>query len=236
MTSPGSDHGPTDSSITAPGNAHKVLAVGSIDVASEVLDPSSGRGPTSDSRWKPDIIAPAGILSACKSSPSCLGMFYDSSAATAFAGGATGGILAFLRDNQSTVNPGQVYAFMIMSGNNRYFDNTMGAGLLNLPSFYTVGWGAVEVTAAQEVQIQVPAYGASSLDVAIWWPENESTHNDIDLYLSNPNGAQVDYSLTTLSVFEKVTAVATPDGTWNILVHGDSVTGTQTVYVAWGLR
>ncbi|HEY0706874.1 MAG TPA: S8 family serine peptidase, partial [Polyangia bacterium] len=52
------------STVSAPGNATKVLAIGAIDVTSQALEANSGRGPSPDGRTKPDLTAPTNVFAA----------------------------------------------------------------------------------------------------------------------------------------------------------------------------
>jgi hypothetical protein len=57
-------------------------------------------------------------------------------------------------------------------------------------------------------------------------------HNDVDLYLVSPTGAEYS-SLNTPSVFEKARATGSISGTWTLRIYGYSVpAGPQTVYWA----
>jgi hypothetical protein len=81
--------GPSRSSIQYPGAAHKVLAVGAIE-----LGPLGGqffkqsRGPTSDNRVKPDIQAPTATEAASARDDSSLHIYGATSGATPYAAGA----------------------------------------------------------------------------------------------------------------------------------------------------
>lgn len=60
------NHGPTPSSIGAPGNSRKIITVGSSDVMQgDSKNDYSGRGPTRNCIKKPDIIAPGSNIVSC---------------------------------------------------------------------------------------------------------------------------------------------------------------------------
>jgi hypothetical protein len=226
--------GPGWSTVRTPGNAHKVLAIGAVDVTSGALQGFSGRGPTGDGRIKPDLLAPTNVTTASNASNTATWLFGGTSAATPFGGGTALLIRNFLRGTSWEIAPGLVNAFMIMSGDLRNFDNNNGAGVIRLPSNGNAWWGSVSVTNGQEVNVPINlGTPTAAIDAAIWWPESTSTHNDIDLRLIRPDTTWADSSTNINSVFEKVrTTTNLQTGTWNLRVRGYSVTGTQTVYYA----
>jgi hypothetical protein len=146
------------------------------------------------------------------------------------------------------IDPGQVYAHLILSGQQPYpFNNTTGAGPLNLPTNGWVWWGKVSVTdgATIDIPLKYPGGKGTTLDGALWWPETaqpSSTaaeqHNDIDLHLFNPSGLPRDFSSSIPSVFERA-RVDGPvvSGTWTLRIRGFNVpSGSQTVYWAAHVR
>ncbi|HEY0705537.1 MAG TPA: hypothetical protein VGG33_02000, partial [Polyangia bacterium] len=164
------------------------------------------------------------------------------SGATPFGAGAAALARNFLRGNLSTVDPGQVYAFLIMSGQNfssPATDNNKGAGLIKLYVGDTsMQWGSVLVSPNSSVNVTMDASfwvnGTNFIDVGIWWPQGLS-HTNIDLRLNRPNGTTAASSLSTRSVFEKVRVEGTglPSGAWKIRITN---TGSVTQRVYWSRR
>jgi hypothetical protein len=225
---------PVTSSVAAPGSAHKVLAIGAVDAATSVYVGETGRGPTvTDYRYKPDLLAPSNLWSAGYSSSTWMSNFGQTSCATA---SATGAAVVVRNYFGSIFDPGQIYAYLIMSGNNRYMNNDQGAGLIQLPPPGNGGGGALDITHQSRIDTNISIAAGSRLEVAIWWPESTTTHNDIDLYLKDSTGNWVDQSTTVSSVFEKVTVAPAPAGQYTLRVYGYNVTGTQKVYLAWAVR
>ncbi len=197
---------------------------------------SQSRGPAPDNRIKPDIQAPTNTETASSASDTALQSFGGTSGATPYAAGAAALARNFLRGTSPSIDPGQVYAYLILSGQQPYpFNNTTGAGRLVLPTNGTFWWGKVSVGAGATVDIALGVGGTSpnTLDAAIWWPETATqAHNDIDLRLVDPGGVAQAVSVSTPSVFER-TRVAGPvaAGTWKLRLSGFSVpAGPQTVY------
>lgn len=230
------NNGPNASTVNVPANAHKVLGVGDFDVQTLAQIDSQSRGPTGDGRIKPDIQTPTNTETASNSSSTALRIFGGTSGATPYAAGAGALLRNWLRGTNFNIDPGQVYAHMILSGQQVYpFNNTSGAGRLILPTDGHAWWGKVTVTNGATIDIPIDIGSArSSLDGALWWPETAAQqHNDIDIYLVDPSGVQRSSSLSVPSVFERTRVTGGLSGTWKIRIRGYSVpTGSQTVYYA----
>jgi serine protease AprX len=234
------NNGPNDGTVNCPANARRAIGVGSFDVQSDKQIVGQSRGPAADGRFKPDIQAPTNTETASNASDTARQVFGGTSGATPYAGGAAALLRNWLRGTSSSIDPGLVYAFLVLCGQKPYpFDNISGAGPLRLPADGTVWWGKVSV--ANQATINIPlAIGsgtANTLDAAIWWPES-GVHNDIDLLLVDPSGNVRAASTSTNSVFERcrvLGAVAT--GTWRVRIRGTGVpAGPQTVYWAAHVR
>ena len=232
------NNGPGAGTVNSPANAHKVIGVGDFDVRSLAQYGGQSRGPTSDNRIKPDIQTPTNTETASNASSTALQVFSGTSGATPYAGAAAALVRNFLRGTNSGIDPGQVYSFLILSGQTPYpFNNTSGAGRLVLPTNGTRWWGKVSVSGGGVVNIPIAVGGPSPnrLDAAIWWPETATqAHNDIDLDLVRPNNSVATSSISGPSVFERVRVPGSIAlGTWKVRVRGFSVpTGPQTVYWA----
>ncbi|HET8678756.1 MAG TPA: S8 family serine peptidase [bacterium] len=242
------NNGPNANTVNVPAIAHRVLGVGNFDVQSLAQVTSQSRGPAPDGRFKPDIQAPTNTETASAASNTAFRVFTGTSGATPYAAGAAALLRNWLRGTSFSIDPGQVYAQMILSGQTPYpFNNTRGAGPLRLPTDGWAWWGKVSVADGVNVDIPLAIGGGSpnTLDAAIWWPEwvarifgiRLEIHNDIDLYLINPSGSVRASSISIPSVFERarVSGAVTP-GTWTLRIRGYRVTGTQTVYWAAHVR
>lgn len=248
------NNGPAASTVNEPAIAHKVIGVGNFDVQTQDQIVSQSRGPAPDNRFKPDIQAPTQTETAsngCGFGQNCTAGGSDTafrsyggtSGATPYAAGAAALLRNWLRGTSSSIDPGQVYAQLILSGQQPYpFNNTSGAGPIALPTNGWAWWGKVTVRNGDtiDIPIGISGAGANTLDAALWWPETAAqTHNDIDLSLIDPGGSTRTSSVSIPSVFERVrVSGATASGTWKVRVRGYSVPGggAQTVYWAAHVR
>jgi len=247
------NNGPASRTVNAPAIAHKVIGVGAFNVQTGNQMNGQSRGPAPDNRFKPDIQAPTNSETASNGcgwqqnctiggSDTALSGFSGTSGSTPYAAGAAGLLRNWLRHTSFSIDPGQVYAQLILSGQQPYpFNNTSGAGPLRLPTDGWAWWGKVAVHDGETIDIPLGIDGASAntLDGALWWPETATqAHNDIDLYLVDPAGNVRDTSYSISSVFERARLDGSvSSGTWKLRIRGYSVrTDSQTVYWAAHVR
>ena len=240
------NNGPNLSTVNTPANGHRVIGVGNFDVQTQNQIAGQSRGPAPDGRFKPDIQAPTNTETASNASDTALKRFGGTSGATPYAAGAAALLRNWLRGTSASIDPGQVYAQMILSGQQSYpFNNTSGAGPIRLPTDGWAWWGKVSVANGMTIDIPLNISGqsANTFDGALWWPEwafqfpfvgRIEVHNDIDLHLVDPAGAIRASSISIPSVFERArVSGSVAAGTWKLRIRGYSVPGgLQTVYWA----
>lgn len=243
------NNGPNASTVNTPANAHRAIGVGNFDVQTQNQVASQSRGPAPDGRFKPDIQAPTNTETASNASNTALRSFGGTSGATPYAAGAAALLRNWLRGSSFSIDPGQVYAQLILSGQRTYpFNNTSGAGPIRLPTNGWAWWGKVSVGngATIDIPLSVSGTNPNTFDGALWWPETAfqfvfgriEVHNDIDLYLIDPSGAVRASSISIPSVFERArVSGAVARGTWKLRIRGYNVPGgSQTVYWAAHVR
>lgn len=231
------NNGPGASTVNTPANAHKVIGVGDFDVQTLAQINSQSRGPAPDNRFKPDIQAPTQSETASNTSDTAFkSSFGGTSGATPYASGAAALLRNWLRGGSGVIDPGQVYAQMILSGQQPFsFNNTTGAGPLRLPTDGFGWWGKVSIGNGVTCDIPINMSGGSpnTFDGALWWPETAAqAHNDIDLSLIDPSGTTRASSVSINSVFERARVSGSlPAGRWILRIRGFNVpAGPQTVY------
>jgi serine protease AprX len=242
------NNGPAASTVNTPANAHRAIGVGNFDVQSQTQIVGQSRGPAPDGRFKPDIQAPTNTETASNASDTARQIFTGTSGATPYAAGAAALLRNWLRGSSFSIDPGQVYAQLILSGQQMYpFNNTTGAGPIQLPTDGWAWWGKVSVANGQTIDIPLQISGPNphTFDGALWWPETalqgpprSEVHNDIDLYLVDPSGSSRASSISIPSVFERARVSGrVASGTWKLRIRGYSVPGgSQTVYWAAHVR
>ncbi|MCH7667350.1 MAG: S8 family serine peptidase [Acidobacteria bacterium] len=240
IVSANGNFGPNSSTVRSPGIAHKVLGVGGFMTDGGAQYVNQGRGPATDGRFKPDIQTPTWSETASNTSDTALGVFTGTSGATPYASAAAMLARNWLRQF-GTFDNGQTYAFMILYGQNEWpYDNTVGAGPLEMATNGWAWWGKVGVTHNMTIDIPINVgAGKQNFDVALWWPESAAqAHNDIDIHLIDPSGVERSRGYSGVSIFERAGAGgALQVGTWTVRLRGFDVnTGSQTVYWAAHIR
>ncbi|WP_170131926.1 S8 family serine peptidase [Arenicella xantha] len=239
--------------IASPGNAHRGIGTGRTDLGSNVPSNDQIDGPTGDGRIKPDVQAPSVTETARGSGDSSYRTFSGTSGATPYAAGAAALLRNWLRRTSFSIDPGQVYAQLILSGQlTGPMDNNNGAGMLGLPVNGRASWGKTTVSKGDVIRIPVNVNGNNNVvvDAALWWPEGhegpvlgnnamiagmfDNFHSDIDLRIIDPNGTLRGVSQNVNSVFERARATGTiQTGQWFIEIRGfDTWASNRPVYWA----
>jgi hypothetical protein len=265
--------------LVLPAVARGVLGVGAYDAMSGTTMVSQSYGLTTDRRRKPDLQTLTNTGSASNCSDVGMRYFTDTSGATPYAAGVAARLLSWLDVASATatsqnvtaasaasfpvggrlpqtaastvpVDPGQVYAMMILSSQGPFFKEARGAGRLHVPAGGIVWFGKVEVgTADVSVPIGVADLGTGSVEAALWWPEPlvfnsngsvKNTHNNIDLQIvqvvKNGRSRTRAASVHVPGVFERAaTKPGSLQGQWVIKVKrgsGPSFSTVQPVYLA----
>lgn len=239
--------------IASPGNAHRAIGTGRTDLGSNIPSGDQLEGPTTDGRLKPDVQAPSSSETARGNNNTDYGIFSGTSGATPYASGAAALLRNWLRGTSFSIDPGQVYAQLILSGQlTGPMNNTNGAGMLGLPVNGRASWGKTAVSRGDVIRIPFNVSGNNNVvvDAALWWPEGhegpilgnnaliagmfDNFHSDIDLRILDPSGSIRAISQSINSVYERAQATGTiQPGTWTIEIRGfDTWASNRPVYWA----
>jgi hypothetical protein len=235
---------------TSPANGHKVMGVGAIDITGQ-WGADAQSYDIDDGRIKPDVQGPTFYRVLPPAPPALPGAQYqllETSGATPIVGAAAALLSAWLAGlDTPTLDAGQVYAQLILAGQNCEFGDNEGhdgTGRLYLPGDGEQWWGKLAVSAGDAVTItlDVPA-NVDRMDAACWWPESatlgpeddpvHAPHNQITLQLVAPDG-RTDTSWWPTSVFQRV-QLPTGDvsGSWRLIITGEDVSDDKSQTVYW---
>lgn len=254
------NNGPNASTVTCPGCAHKVITVGATYKQSYSgwdwgsctdTNPSqdqivcfSSRGPTNDSRIKPDLVAPGAIIRSANAGWESDGLWRDMSG-TSMATPMVSGVSALILQARPNISPEELKALLMDSTynyNNFGKNNTYGAGRVDaLKAFNERNYTKTALLSSSGYNwkahnIYVPS-GTSEIRATLYWPESYTHHNDLDLYLLDPSGNTRADSISGPNTDEMVrVANPGPAGYWKLVVYPYDVSGTQEYAVASNLQ
>jgi serine protease AprX len=235
-------------SAWSPARAHKAFGVGAYDVDTLAQYPEQLRGPSEDFRIKPDVQGPYNVetgLAQCAgcsgaTCDQCVGLFGGTSSATPQISGAAIVLKHFLWSNGLESNAGNMYAGLLASGNSPggFPSNITGSGPTVLGHrSRTCGMvmeGSGNLSQGQLWHIYFNRQAShSDLRAAIWYPEGTNYHNQLYLYLYDPNGNQVMNDTQTNHVWHVVERQGSLgiSGNWRITIQAFNVpVGPQKVY------
>ena len=244
-------------------SAHKVIGVGAHEIdppcqsggiSSDVCAYSS-RGPTTDGRYKPDILGYTNYeSSSSKTDVKTKNMGGTSGAAPTVAAMAMlyNNYFEHHSDSATWLAPGHIYAALIASGEHTtkwegsYTNvgvepdiahlNIEGAGRPKM----ALGRGSVgTVTLSDDgdlatIDLDV-SEGACGIKAGIWWPEGaEETHDDVDLIIRNPWNDTIARAESGNSVWERASVdggnSGLAGGRYEVQILGYDVNNEQQVY------
>ncbi|NJD98352.1 alkaline serine protease [Thermococcus sp. LS1] len=221
--------GPDKYTIGSPAAASKVITVGAVDKYDVITDFSS-RGPTADGRLKPEVVAPGNWIIAARASGTQLtdqlvGDYYVAAPGTSMATPHVAGIAALLlQAHPDWTNDKIKHALMVTAeivAPSEIADIAYGAGRVNVylaanydndAKLYFSGYVADKGSATHTFTV---GSGGSRIVAFLTW---DTASSDLDLYLYDPNGNQVDYSYSAYYGFEKVGYNNPVAGTWSVKV------------------
>jgi len=222
--------GPGSVTINCPGCAHNVITVGSTSKADSISSFSS-RGPTADSRIKPDVTAPGeAITSTWKDGG------YRTLSGTSMSTPVVAGLSALILQARS-MTPGEMKALLMNTAvdlGTYGKDNSYGAGRINASRAFSE---INNTRSANIINSTVMAHNIllpnnTKLRATLYWPETYDVHNNLDLYIVDPSGVVRGSSTSINNTDEFVVSNITVPGYWKIVVNATSVVGSQNYSIA----
>jgi serine protease AprX len=191
--------GPENQTISTPGCAEGALTVGSAGSDYEISEFSS-RGPTTDGRTKPDLVAPGeGVVSTWEDGS------FESKTGTSMSTPHVSGVAAMLLSEEPGLTPGEVKNVTEYTAEDLGYDSTVqGAGLLDAYAAYQAVSGnqtenSTENETAElfpDIELLRPEDGAKSLNDT---DDNESVDVDLEFNVSDANDQTLNVTVYMLN-------------------------------------
>lgn len=222
-------------SICSPGLAHKVITVGSTQSgkagsSQDVISGFSSRGPTKDERIKPDVTAPGQPINS-----TWINGGFNSISGTSMSTPMVAGLAALILQARN-ITAEELKALIMNTAVDLGAtgkDNSYGAGRVNGSRLFNEINNTARATIRNESRIHnifVPAN--TEIRATLYWPENYSVHNNIDLQLLDPAGNVRALSGSVNNTDEIVNATSAIAGNWKLLVNPVNVSSSQAYALA----
>ncbi|MBI5698504.1 MAG: S8 family serine peptidase, partial [Thaumarchaeota archaeon] len=204
------NQGSTSKTIGAPACAKTAIAVGSTRDSGSVdsISSFSSRGPTYDNRTKPDLVAPGQIITSAKPSgvsmePACIdyGDNYAICQGTSQATPFVSGVVALVIEKYNKTfgyfpESGRVKAISLTSVNTTQMNsegyiqrnNVYGSGRVDAYEMLRiVNFTKNDTIVNGQTRIYEINVTSSNVRVTLYWPENSTTSNNLDLIVRASN-------------------------------------------------
>ncbi|MBI4154227.1 S8 family peptidase, partial [Candidatus Woesearchaeota archaeon] len=206
--------GPDNGTIACPACAHKVISAGST-TKSDVVSGFSSRGPTDDGRTLPDVTAPgSSIISLHKSGG------FTSFSGTSMSAPHVSGLAALILQARNMTS--QEVKTLIMNTaidlGSPGKDNAYGAGRVNGSKVFDNINNTHKGYADRQIAHNMFVENGSEIRATLYWPENYSYHNDLNLQLLDPSGNLIVNSSSLYNTDESIRTTASVTGQWKIIV------------------
>lgn len=211
--------GPSAGTLSAPADAHNILACGAV-YSSGTIASFSSRGPTYEGRTKPEVCA-QGVATACATSTS--DNSYGTASGTSLSTPLVAGVACLMVQAHPEFPPELIRQAMMETADNAATpNNTYGWGIID--ALASTGWGA-DFTADVQVgtiPLSVQFSTSTTLSPTAWvWDfgNGDSSFFENPLYIYHATGAY-DVSLTITTSYGDITTTKQQF----ILAHADTLT------------
>lgn len=244
---------PVEDDVRGPANSSLVFAVGARHVRTgDRVNQSyrkNGVGEPFDGwPFKPEILAPSYCETASALGDGAVNPLTETSGAAPIAGGAALLLRNWMKGSASSIDPGKVYAMLVLCGQkpSSDFRAADGAGMIEMPGDGDFWWEKIEAKSGHDNDIELDLAGTNAgwLEVALWWPVPSivdasgypgDAYSNINLELVAPDGQVVASGTQQNGVFERARGKITASrrGTWTVRIVGEDIpSGKQIVYMA----
>ncbi len=242
VTAAGND-GPHGCSISVPGDAYNIITVGAVDdkdtdqrYDDEVAHFSS-RGPTSDGRVKPDVVAPGVNIISCSANWDSGGAAFlvasGTSMATPHVAGASALLVEYFIATRGFYSPLYVKAVLAYSADPMKYSkpsNTVGFGYINLASAWALKDTAVSYLVNKSIPLLFKANFGKGQRVLmlVFWQRVCEQYTDINVKIFNARTGELVYkSPNTRDNFELVDVTIKESATYLIEIVNDNDVGDE---------
>ncbi|MBI2075853.1 MAG: S8 family serine peptidase [Candidatus Aenigmarchaeota archaeon] len=222
-------------SLCSPGLAHKAITVGSTgsgkSSTADTISGFSSRGPTADERTKPDVTAPGQVITSANAGY-LSGTLWTNKQGTSMSTPVVAGLAALMLQARN-MTPEEMKALLMNTAINLGAsgkDNSYGAGRVNASKIFNEINNTARASVRNESRIHnIFVSSGTEIKATLYWPENYSLHNDLNLYLLDPGGNVKASSLSVNNTDEMVNFSAPFSGNWKLLINGSNATQVYAI-------
>ncbi|MEK6910027.1 MAG: S8 family serine peptidase, partial [Candidatus Aenigmatarchaeota archaeon] len=238
--------GPSSATTAAPACAKSVVSIGMVNDGSNGATPADGivsessRGATNDNRTKPDLVAPGKFIDSTFNTSHYL----RSSGTSQAAPHVTGTAALFYEKYKSTYgyfpSPHLTKAILLTAVNTSGMqsdgytqrNNVYGAGRIDAnEAIRLMSFTRNSTIVQNQTSVYYINVTNSSAKVTLYWPENSTVSNNLDLIVGNDT-LNYTYQTDSRDNVEQVFIYNSTNSIWRVYVNGTTVSGSQDFYLA----
>ncbi|HQL24976.1 MAG TPA: S8 family serine peptidase, partial [candidate division Zixibacteria bacterium] len=192
------NEGPGSGTLTAPADAHPIIACGAVDINGSIAGFSS-RGPTYDGRMKPEVVA-CGVSTSAATNGSDIS--YGTASGTSLSTPLVAGAAVLLVQAQPSFTPEMIRLALMQTADRASSpDNTYGWGLIDADAATSWGVSMAADSTINNGPLKVHFTGTSALGPTSWlWRfgdgDSATVQNPAHTY-SNPGAYDVSLTVET---------------------------------------